>query len=410
MLNIAYLVNFSYYSDTKKYSVFPPLPEILMKFIHTSDWHIGRQLHNQSLIDDQRHVLAQILALAEEHAVDAMIIAGDIYDRSIPPANAVALLDDVVNKLVNEMKIPVIMIAGNHDGHERLGFASRQMSDSGLHIIGPLHNALSPITLKGRSGGAAFYGLPYADPATVRQVFDCEVSSHEQAMEVLLEQVHGHDSQGLPKVVIGHCFLDGGSESESERPLSIGGADKISPTLFTPFNYTALGHLHGPQYKGEEQIRYSGSILKYSFSEQHQKKSVTLVEFDDQGKAQIALLPLTAKRDVRIVEGELSVLLESGKTDPNRDDYLMVRLLDKHAILDAMGKLRSVYPNVLHLERTGLMSDNGQLEIRRDHIKKGELDMFTEFFAQVSGESMNESQQQAMVQAIDELHKGEQSS
>jgi len=410
MLNIAYLVNFSYYSDTKKYSVFPPLPEILMKFIHTSDWHIGRQLHNQSLIDDQRHVLAQILALAEEHAVDAMIIAGDIYDRSIPPANAVALLDDVVNKLVNEMKIPVIMIAGNHDGHERLGFASRQMSDSGLHIIGPLHNALSPITLKGRSGGAAFYGLPYADPATVRQVFDCEVSSHEQAMEVLLEQVHGHDSQGLPKVVIGHCFLDGGSESESERPLSIGGADKISPTLFTPFNYTALGHLHGPQYKGEEQIRYSGSILKYSFSEQHQKKSVTLVEFDDQGKAQIALLPLTAKRDVRIVEGELSVLLESGKTDPNRDDYLMVRLLDKHAILDAMGKLRSVYPNVLHLERTGLMSDNGQLEIRRDHIKKGELDMFTEFFAQVSGESMNESQQQAMVRAIDELHKGEQSS
>lgn len=410
MLNIAYLVNFSYYSDTKKYSVFPPLPEILMKFIHTSDWHIGRQLHNQSLIDDQRHVLAQILALAEEHAVDAMIIAGDIYDRSIPPANAVALLDDVVNKLVNEMKIPVIMIAGNHDGHERLGFASRQMSDSGLHIIGPLHNALSPITLKGRSGGAAFYGLPYADPAMVRQVFDCEVSSHEQAMEVLLEQVHGHDSQGLPKVVIGHCFLDGGSESESERPLSIGGADKISPTLFTPFNYTALGHLHGPQYKGEEQIRYSGSILKYSFNEQHQKKSVTLVEFDDQGKAQIALLPLTAKRDVRIVEGELSVLLESGKTDPNRDDYLMVRLLDKHAILDAMGKLRSVYPNVLHLERTGLMSDNGQLEIRRDHIKKGELDMFTEFFAQVSGESMNESQQQAMVQAIDELHKGEQSS
>jgi len=410
MLNIAYLVNFFYYSDTKKYSVFPPLPEILMKFIHTSDWHIGRQLHNQSLIDDQRHVLAQILALAEEHAVDAMIIAGDIYDRSIPPANAVALLDDVVNKLVNEMKIPVIMIAGNHDGHERLGFASRQMSDSGLHIIGPLHNALSPITLKGRSGGAAFYGLPYADPAMVRQVFDCEVSSHEQAMEVLLEQVHGHDSQGLPKVVIGHCFLDGGSESESERPLSIGGADKISPTLFTPFNYTALGHLHGPQYKGEEQIRYSGSILKYSFSEQHQKKSVTLVEFDDQGKAQIALLPLTAKRDVRIVEGELSVLLESGKTDPNRDDYLMVRLLDKHAILDAMGKLRSVYPNVLHLERTGLMSDNGQLEIRRDHIKKGELDMFTEFFAQVSGESMNESQQQAMVQAIDELHKGEQSS
>ncbi|WP_299788210.1 exonuclease SbcCD subunit D [uncultured Shewanella sp.] len=381
-----------------------------MKFIHTSDWHIGRQLHNQSLIDDQRHVLLQIVALAEEHGVDAVIIAGDIYDRSIPPANAVALLDDVVNRLVNEMKIPVIMIAGNHDGHERLGFASRQMTDSGLHIIGPLQKNISPITLKGRSGDAVFYGLPYADPATVRQVFDCEASSHEQAMEVLLQGVHQHDSQGLPKVVISHCFLDGGSESDSERPLSIGGADKISPQLFTGFGYTALGHLHGPQFKGEEQVRYSGSILKYSFSEQNQKKSVTLVEFDKQGQAQTELLPLSAKRDVRIVEGLLADLLEVGRTDVNRDDYLMVRLSDKHAILDAMGKLREVYPNVLHLERTGLMSDNGQLEIRRDHIKKGELDMFSEFFSQVSGEPMSDAQQQAMVQAIDELHKGEQTS
>ncbi|MGS0679796.1 exonuclease SbcCD subunit D [Shewanella sp. 125m-7] len=381
-----------------------------MKFIHTSDWHIGRQLHNQSLLDDQRFVLNQIIELAQTHDVDAVVVAGDIYDRSIPPAAAVAMLDEVVNRLVNELEIPLIMIAGNHDGHERLGFASRQMNQSGLHIIGPLTTEINAVEIKGKQGNAMFYGLPYADPATVRHVFDSEVSTHEQAMVTLLEQVHEHDSQGLPKVVISHCFLDGGSESESERPLSIGGADKVSPKLFNDFNYTALGHLHGPQYKGAEHVRYSGSMLKYSFSEQHQNKSVTLVELDNEGKAHFELLPLSAMRDVRIIEGLLQDLLEQGKSDVNREDYLMVRLSDKTAILDAMGKLRSVYPNVLHLERTGLMSESNKVELSRDHIKKGEMDMFTDFFTQVSGEPMTESQQQAMVSAIDELHKVERTS
>lgn len=379
-----------------------------MKFLHSSDWHIGRQLHNHSLLDDQRLVLQQLVAIAEQQQVDAVIIAGDIYDRSIPPANAVALLNDVINQLVCGLAIPVIMIAGNHDGHERLGFASQQMTASGLHIIGPLTPQLQPITLRGRSGDAVFYGLPYADPATVRDVFKQPASSHEEAMAVLLEQVSEHDSQGLPKVVISHCFLDGGSESDSERPLSIGGADKISPALFNDFNYVALGHLHGPQYKGAEHIRYSGSILKYSFSEQHQKKSVTLVELDAQGKAHIELLPLTPKRDVRILEGELAALLEQAKTDSNSDDYLMIRLLDKHAILDAMGKLRAAYPNVLHLERSGLMAQSAELLPARDQIKKGELAMFSDFFSQVSGSEMSEQQRAFLEQTLDDIRRDEQ--
>lgn len=381
-----------------------------MRFIHTSDWHIGRQLHNQSLLDDQAHVLDQIVALAQQHRVDAVIIAGDIYDRSIPPASAVALLNDVLNRLINQLGIQVLMIAGNHDGHERLGFAAKQMVASGLHIIGPLQAELVPIRLTSASGDAYFYPLPYAEPATVRQVFETDakglsVSSHEEAMALLLEQVRCHDSQGLPKVVVGHCFLDGGSESESERPLSIGGADKISPRLFSEFDYVALGHLHGPQYKGCEQIRYSGSILKYSFSEQHQHKSVTLVDIAAQSPAQIQLLPLTALRDVRIIEGELANLLEAGKTDTSREDYLMVRLLDKHAILDAMGKLRSVYPNVLHLERTGLMAGDQAVVLNRDHIKKGEMAMFRDFFAQVSGDELTPEQQAVMEDILTQLHR-----
>lgn len=379
-----------------------------MKFIHTSDWHIGRQLHNQSLLDDQRHVLSQIVELAKSHRVDAIVVAGDIYDRSVPPANAVALLDDVLNQLVNELGITTILIAGNHDGHERLGFASRQMQGSGLHIIGPLSDSIAPIKVSSTTGDALFYPLPYAEPATVRNLFDCDVSSHEQAMVKLLESVTSHDSQGLPKVVISHCFLDGGSESDSERPLSIGGADKISPMLFKAFSYTALGHLHGPQYKGDEHIRYSGSILKYSFSEQHQNKSITLVELDPQGEVTTELHELKPLRDVRIIEGCLSDLLTQGINDPHRDDYLMVRLLDKSAILDAMGKLRAVYPNVLHLERTGLMAQSDRLAIGSDHIKKGELEMFTDFFNQVAGESMSDDQQQLMVDILDTLHKAEE--
>ncbi|MDX1282186.1 exonuclease SbcCD subunit D [Shewanella colwelliana] len=378
-----------------------------MKFIHTSDWHIGRQLHNQSLLDDQRHVLSQIVALAKTHEVDALVVAGDIYDRSVPPANAVALLDEILNQVVNELGIKTILIAGNHDGHERLGFASRQMQESGLHITGPLTAKISPIKINSPSGEALFYPLPYAEPATVRTVFDCDAASHEAAMATLLAQVSDDDSQGLPKVVVSHCFLDGGSESDSERPLSIGGADKISPSLFNDFSYTALGHLHGPQYKGAEHIRYSGSILKYSFSEQHQNKSVTLVDIDAAGKASIELLPLTPLRDVRIIEGELSKLLADGIKDPQREDYLMVRLSDKNAILDAMGKLRAVYPNVLHLERTGLMAQSEQLAIRADHIKKGELEMFSDFFSQVAGDAMTDEQQALMVDILDTLHKSE---
>lgn len=383
-----------------------------MRFIHTSDWHIGRQLHNQSLLEDQAYVLEQIVTLAEQHSVDAVIIAGDIYDRSIPPASAVALLDDVLNRLITELGLQVLMIAGNHDGHERLGFAAKQMAASGLHIIGPLQADLTPIRLTSPSGDAYFYPLPYAEPATVRQVFEADakglsVSSHEEAMALLLEQVRSHDSQGLPKVVVSHCFLDGGSESESERPLSIGGADKISPRLFSEFDYVALGHLHGPQYKGCEHVRYSGSILKYSFSEQHQHKSVTLVDVAAQTPAQIQLLPLTALRDVRIIEGELAHLLDLGITDAKREDYLMVRLLDKHAILDAMGKLRSVYPNVLHLERTGLMAGEQAIALNRDHIKKGEMAMFRDFFSQVSGEALSDAQQAVMDEILTKLHRDE---
>ena len=377
-----------------------------MKFIHTSDWHIGRQLHNQSLLEDQAVVLQQIISLAKQHDVDAVIVAGDIYDRSVPPASAITLLDEVLQTLVDELNIQVIMIAGNHDGYERLGFAAKHMASSGLHIIGPLTKTLSKIELSGKNGNGMFYPIPYAEPSRVSHIFEQTVQEHEQAISIILEQVHDHDSKGLPKIVISHCFLDGGTESESERPLSIGGADKINPELFNVFDYVALGHLHGAQFKGAEHIRYSGTPLKYSFSEVNQKKSITLVEFKQgESKPDITLLPLKAKRDVRVIEGFLDEVLEQGKVDADKDDYLLVRLLDKHAILDAMGKLRSVYPNVLHLERKGLMAENAQTEIRKEHIKQNEMEMFSSFFEQTTGDAISEPQQRLLSQVLEQLHQ-----
>ena len=377
-----------------------------MKFIHTSDWHIGRQFHNVSLLADQRHVLNQLVEHIEREAVDAVVIAGDIYDRSVPPAAAVELLDEVLNRICNELGVPVLLIPGNHDSAERLRFGARQLRQAGLHIIGELNQINQPIKMVRRSLEVHFYGIPYNDPETVRNQFNVDVSTHDKAHRYLAEQIITAKSADVPSILISHCFIDGWDESDSERPLSIGGADRISYEAFAGFDYVALGHLHGPQHKGAAHIRYSGSILKYSFSEQNQRKGVTLVEMAADGMKSATHLPLHPLRDMRILEGELNTLIEQGKTDPHNEDYLLVRLTDKHALLDPMGKLRQVYPNVLHIEKPGLLAMSDQ-PLNRDKLKRGELEMFRDFFAQVQGEAMSAEQDQALQAVITAIHKAE---
>lgn len=378
-----------------------------MRILHTSDWHLGRQFHNVSLLDDQRLALAQIIEIVRNRQIDVVVVAGDIYDRSVPPAAAVELLDDTVHRICHELQVPLILLSGNHDGPQRLAFASRQLAGAGLHVAGPLWSVPQPIVLNGDTGEVAFYPIPYADPATVRHVHGIEIASHDEAMAHLLAQV-GHDNGPTrPSVVIAHCFLAGGEVSESERPLSIGGADQVSPEHFRPFSYAALGHLHGPQFRGAPHIRYSGSPLKYSFSEERQRKSVTLVELDAAGQARIEQIPLAPRHDMRTLEGTLDELLAAGKDDPHRDDYLLVRLTDTHAILDVMSKLREVYPNVLHLERPGLMARSDGLEASRDRLKKGEMAMFEDFFDQITGEALSPEQTEIVAGTLDALHREE---
>lgn len=370
-----------------------------MKFLHTSDWHIGRQFHNVSLLDDQRHVLAQIVAYIRSEAVDAVIIAGDIYDRSVPPAAAVSLLDEVLNTICTDLAVPVLLIPGNHDGAERLRFGSKQLKQAGLHIIGDLNQITQPVILNKNGHAIAFYGIPYNDPESVRNHFEVDVTSHDEAHQYLVEQINAVKNANAINVLISHCFIDGAEASESERPLSIGGADRVSVEPFKAFNYVALGHLHNPQHKGETHIRYSGSILKYSFSEQRQQKGVTLVEMDETGLKSTTHLPLKPLRDMRTLEGDLESLLKQGATDPNNQDYLLIRLTDQNAILDPMSKLRQVYENVLHIEKTWLQ-DSGNLQVNRDKLKRGELDMFQDFFKQVSGQDLTPEQHTAITNII----------
>lgn len=375
-----------------------------MKFIHTSDWHIGRQFHNVSLLEDQRHVLDQLVGFIESKAVDALVIAGDIYDRSIPPAAAVEMLDEFFNQICSDMGVPVIMIPGNHDGAERLRFGARQLKSSGLHILGDLKNVQEPVVID----NVAIYGIPYNDPETVRNLFGVEIRSFNEAHTYMVESIKAVLKPNQPNVLISHCFIDGAEPSESERPLSIGGVDRVDYQPLVDFDYVSLGHLHSPQYRGREHIRYSGSLLKYSFSERNQNKGVNLVEFNADGLQSCERLPLIPLRDARIVEGELQNILEEGKVDPGKDDYLLVRLFDRHAILDPMGKLRAVYPNVLHLEKPGML-ETGARTAARKMPKQGELEMFRDFYKEITNQKLSEEQDEVVRDVLNELRKQEAS-
>ncbi|MCG6235279.1 exonuclease SbcCD subunit D [Vibrio furnissii] len=379
-----------------------------MKFLHTSDWHLGRQFHNVSLLEDQRYVLNQLIDYLENNTVDAVIVAGDVYDRSVPPTIAIELLDDVVSRICTELSIPMIVIPGNHDGAKRLGFAAKQMKNAGLHIISDFEQMMTPVVLSSpQAGEVAFYGMPYNDPEQVRHHYQTSVTTHDDAHQFLCEQIKAALNPSQRHVLISHCFVDGAMESESERPLSIGGSDRVNHEHFSSFDYVALGHLHQPQQKGEAHIRYSGSLMKYSFSEQHQKKGMTLVELNDAGFVSAQQIPLNAPHDMRIIEGELDDLLAQGKTDPHHHDYLLVRLQDKHAILDPMDKLRKVYPNVLHLEKPGMLIGVDQ-EMGRARLARGEMDMFRDFFLEAKQEALTEQQESAMADVIQSLKQAEQ--
>lgn len=377
-----------------------------MRILHTSDWHLGRIFHGVHLTGDQSYILNQFVKLVGDTKPDVILIAGDIYDRSVPPAEAVKLLDEVLSNILLDFGVPIIMIAGNHDSPERLGFGTRLLARQGLHLIGQLQG-LVPVVLHDAHGPVYFCPLPYAEPAVVRERLAApEAVDHERAMHLLVNQAVKTIPPDARKVAIAHAFVAGGKVSESERPLSVGSTGTVDAACFQPFHYTALGHLHQSQNNGDS-IRYAGSLMKYSFSEAAHTKSVTLVEMDGAGKTTLEGISLTPRRDVRCLEGFIGDILTGPHHGESREDYLMVSLQDTGAILDAIGKLREVYPNVLHIERPHLTMGGELRGPGGDHRRLSEIDLFSSFFEQVTGAPLGDAQAGAFAETVEEIYRKE---
>ncbi|MDR3590248.1 MAG: exonuclease SbcCD subunit D [Negativicutes bacterium] len=378
-----------------------------MRFLHTADWHLGRIFHNIHLTEDQACVLEQLVVLIQDVKPDAVVIAGDVYDRSVPPPEAVRLLDDILSRILLDCRVPVIVTAGNHDSPERLGFGDKVMARQNLHVIGQVSSVTQPVILRDNHGPVYFCPMPYAEPAVVRERFqDSEVHSHDQALALLARRFDGLVPSGARRVAVAHAFVAGGTSSESERPLSIGGIATVDAATFAAFHYVALGHLHQAQQVGAPHIRYSGSLLKYSFAEATHRKTVSLVELDAAGQATVEAITLTPRRNVRCLEGQLTDILAAADRDAARDDYVMVTLKDSGAILDAMGKLRQAYPNILHLERARFAGESSEGTVG-DHRRRSKQDLFGDFFAQVTGQPLAEAEAATLARLFDEFARRE---
>jgi exonuclease SbcD len=390
-----------------------------MRLIHTADWHLGRLFHTVHLTRDQEHVLEQLVALVAEVRPSAVLVAGDIYDRAVPPTEAVELLDDVLTRIVIGHGVPVIAIAGNHDSAARLGFASALLRERGLHVIGELPRVPAPIVLTDEHGPVHIHPLPFADPAEARYAYGDESIHDQEAVAAAgVARVLAVTPPGERRVAVAHAFVAGAQETpDSERPLSVGGSTQVPAAVFEGFDYVALGHLHRPQRCGSDTVRYAGSLLKYSFSEHDHEKSVSVVEIGApgsaagaagaEGRARVSIEPvaLTPPRDVRRLEGTLAEIVTRGQADPRRDDYVLAALLDKGALLDPIGQLRAAYPNTLAIERPPYDLSEGREDARPRPGTVGDLDLFDAFFSYANGEPMSADQRAQLATVIDGLER-----
>ena len=358
-----------------------------MKFFHTADWHLGKLVQGIYMTEEQQFVLKQFIDAVKEEQPDAVIIAGDLYDRAVPPTDAVNLLDEVLAKIVLELNTPVLAVAGNHDSPGRLNFGSRMMKMNGIHIAGHVRKNHQAVVLADQFGEVHFHLVPYADPSMVRYVLeDDTIRSHNDAMKAITENIKSAYNPEARHVYVGHAFVTPHGEqeentSDSERPLSIGGAEHVNAHHFEGFHYTALGHLHKAHYVLNETIRYSGSPLKYSISEEHHQKGFHIVEMDAEGSVSVTKRLFSPRRNMRRVEGTIDEILQREVND----DYVFVTLLDDAPVLFPMEKVRSVYPNAMHVERRNFSGSMTQTEAG-SRRKMDSLSLFHAFYEEVKGE------------------------
>jgi exonuclease SbcD len=436
-----------------------------MRFIHTADLHLGRLFHGVHLTADQAFVLDQLVDLVAEARPQAVLVAGDVYDRAVPPPDAVALLDDVLDRIVSGLGVPVLLVAGNHDSPTRLGFGAALLAERGLHVAGPLTATPHHLVLRDEHGPVVIHLLPYAEPAVARAVYADE-GLHDQAATVgagierarssatelpgaqpvgeldcgradlpgapAAEAAPGRagsstapaaGSSGVRSVLVTHAFAAGGVTSESERPLTVGGTGAVPVPLFSGFDYVALGHLHRPQWvRGDDpqdtapRVRYSGSPLAYSFDEAGREKSLSVVELgppaaagDGLAKLLVETVPLRPRRKVRRLAGTLAELLAMSADDPARDDYVEAELQDQGPVFDAMGRLREAYPNALSVVLPQIAAAH-ERRTRPDPKRAGDLELLTAFFEHVCGEGPTAQEMATFTEVADGLGRQERRS
>ena len=375
-----------------------------MRLAHISDLHLGKRVNEFSMLEDQRYIVKQIESILEEEAADAVLIAGDVYDKPVPPGEAVRLFDGFLTALADR-GIHVFVISGNHDSPERIAFGSRLMEKSRVYMAPVYDGHVSPIELRDAYGSVHVYMLPFVKPAVVKKCWPEEgIETYEDAVGCAV--AHMKEEAFVPEarnVLVAHQLVIGASRCDSEE-VSVGGLDQVSAALFRDFDYTALGHIHGPQNAGGERIRYCGSPLKYSFSEAGHVKSVTIVDLEEKGNVRVRTRPLIPLHDMREIRGSYEeVVSRDFYRGTAVDDYLHITLTDEEDILDAMGKLRAIYPNIMRLDYDNRRTREGGQLPEKVQRAKSPLELLEELYALQNNQPMSGEQRELSARLIEEL-------
>ncbi len=374
-----------------------------MKFLHLADLHLGKRVNGFSMLEDQAHILRQILAILDDEQPDGVLIAGDVYDKSVPSVEAVGLLDDFLTEL-RARGVPVLLISGNHDSPERLAFGGRVMDSCGIHISPVYDGALAPVTLQDAFGPVHVWLLPFVKPAHVRRWFpDADIESYTDAVAEAV--AHMDIDTAARNVLVTHQFVTGGARSGSEE-LSVGGTDNVDSGVFAPFDYVALGHLHGAQHIGRETIRYAGSPLKYSFSEARQHKSVTVVTLGEKGDVQVRTVALTPLRELREIRGSYDELTARSFYEHTtyRSNYLHLILTDEQDVFDAMSRLRTIYPYLMTLDYDNARTRAaGGMSVPAETERRTPLELFEALYQRQNHRPMSEVQRAYIAQLMEQI-------
>lgn len=374
-----------------------------MKFLHLADLHLGKRVNGFSMLEDQAHILRQILAILDDEQPDGVLIAGDVYDKSVPSVEAVELLDGFLTEL-RARGVPVLLISGNHDSPERLAFGGRVMDSCGIHISPVYDGALAPVTLQDAFGPVHVWLLPFVKPAHVRRWFpDADIESYTDAMAEAV--AHMDIDTAARNVLVTHQFVTGGARSGSEE-LSVGGTDNVDSSVFAPFDYVALGHLHGAQHIGRETIRYAGSPLKYSFSEARQHKSVTVVTLGEKGDVQVRTVALTPLRELREIRGSYDELTARSFYEHTtyRSDYLHLILTDEQDVFDAMSRLRTIYPYLMTLDYDNARTRAADgMSVPAETERRTPLELFEALYQRQNHQPMSEVQRAYIAQLMEQI-------